>query len=109
MNVAEKFLIDGLRRKDAHALEKVIDKYGKQVHWLVKKIVGNCNDIEECVSDVFLYIWNNIDKYDSKKAGFRTWILIVSRYKALDFKRKSKSDEDIITFVMHCILFTAPR
>lgn len=82
------------RDKDKQALAEAMDEYGPDVLRLVKRILGGCGraeDAEECVSDVFLAAWNNIGQYDPERASFRTWILILAKYKALDLRRKLQS------------------
>ncbi|WP_342476726.1 sigma-70 family RNA polymerase sigma factor [Paenibacillus sp. FSL H7-0350] len=78
-------------RGDKQALADAMDYYGTDVLRLVKRILGGCGraeDAEECVSDVFLAAWNNIGQYDPDRASFRTWILILAKYKALNLRRK---------------------
>lgn len=79
------------RDQDKQALAEAMDDYGTDVLRLVKRILAGCGraeDAEECVSDVFLAAWNNIERYDPERASFRTWILILAKYKALDLRRK---------------------
>ncbi|UJF31488.1 sigma-70 family RNA polymerase sigma factor [Paenibacillus hexagrammi] len=49
---------------------------------------GSAEDVEECVSDVFLAAWHSIESYEESRASFRTWLLVLSKYKALDLSRK---------------------
>lgn len=77
--------------KDKQALAEAMNEYGTDVLRLVKRILAGCGraeDAEECVSDVFLAAWNHIGQYDPERASFRTWILILAKYKALDLRRK---------------------
>lgn len=79
------------RDKDKLALAEAMDEYGTDVLRLVKRILAGCGraeDADECVSDVFLAAWNDIGRYDPERASFRTWILILAKYKALDLRRK---------------------
>lgn len=56
------------------------------------KDIGSREDIEECVSDIFVGVWNNIDKYNGEVTTFKTWFCAVCRYKAIDYRRKLKSN-----------------
>ncbi|MBC8080224.1 MAG: sigma-70 family RNA polymerase sigma factor [Gorillibacterium sp.] len=65
--------------------------YGNSVYGLVNRIIagaGRTEDIEECVSDVFLAAWRRIDHYDMEKGSLKTWILLLTKYMALDARRK---------------------
>ena len=46
--------------------------------------------IEECISDVFVSVWNNIDKFKGDYNNFKNWIAGISKYKAVDYYRKER-------------------
>ena len=43
---------------------------------------------EECISDVFLAVWNHASSYMPERNPFANWIAGVARIKALDYKRR---------------------
>lgn len=91
MNGDDQHLVDALRQRLPSALEQLMDRYGSGVYGLVNRIMagaGNAEDVEECVSDVFVAAWRRIDEYDSVKGSLRTWLLILAKYAALDARRK---------------------
>ncbi|NOU98806.1 sigma-70 family RNA polymerase sigma factor [Paenibacillus planticolens] len=91
MNEDDQHLANALRRRLPSALEGLMDRYGNGVYGLVNRILagaGQTEDVEECVSDVFLAAWRRIDEYDEEKGSFRTWLLILAKYSALDARRK---------------------
>lgn len=47
------------------------------------QIVGNREDAEEIVTDTFLEVWRNADKYAGESRAL-TWMLGIARHKALD-------------------------
>lgn len=78
-----------MKIKNDKSLFYVINNYG----WIVKSIVMKelsilPNYYEECINDIFLSIWNNIDRYDDTKSSFKNWIGAISKYKCIDYKRK---------------------
>lgn len=79
------------RCREKEALAEAIDHFGLSIQRLVNRIlagVGLAEDVEECVSDVFLAAWNSIDQYDEHRGSFQTWLMILAKYKALDLRRK---------------------
>lgn len=83
--------------RDKRALEEAIDVFGPSVHSLVKRIlagVGSLEDAEECASDVFLTAWHSIERYEAARASFRTWLLLIAKYKSLDVRRKLLRRQD---------------
>lgn len=70
-------------------MEMLIDNYRGIITSVVRKHLGVLiNYEEECVSDVFLSIWDNIKSFDRNKNNFKNWICAISKYKAIDYKRK---------------------
>lgn len=86
----EKKMIRKIRKKDTKGLDYTITVYSKKVYFLVNKIIGiyGKEEVEECVSDVFFSIWNDIEQYDEKRGEFSSFIFMKTKYKALDYKRK---------------------
>ena len=83
--------MNALRSQSPLALEQLMDRYGNSVYGLISRILSGFareEDIEECVSDVFLEAWSRIERFDAEKGSLRTWVLLLSKYKALDVRRK---------------------
>lgn len=87
----ELYLYNGLKTGNPEALEDIINKYGSCVFKLVSRIMagtGTRADIEECCSDTFLAVWHKRKQYNPQKSFLRTWVLVLARYTALDYRRK---------------------
>ena len=85
-----------LNNKNEQALEYVIDKYSAIVNGVVRKVLlplENVGLIEECIYDVFLSVWNNIEKFKGDKDKFKNWIAGISKYKAIDYYRKYNNEK----------------
>ncbi|MDD7795874.1 sigma-70 family RNA polymerase sigma factor [Clostridium sp. 'White wine YQ'] len=91
-NVNEEKLIKGILRKDKECLSKLMNIYGNLVYYIAKNILKEAHEkecIEECYNDVFTAIWFNIDCFNKEKGSFKSWLISVTKYKALDIKRKN--------------------
>ncbi len=91
MNLNDLQIVKNIKKGDTKTYEYIVEKYSKQMYYLAYNILHiNCTkeDIEECVSDAFLEAWLNIDKFDFKRGAFKTWLFILTKYKALEYKRK---------------------
>jgi RNA polymerase sigma-70 factor, ECF subfamily len=72
-------------------IEKLMDLYMGSVYGVAKSIlmnIGSEQDIEECVQDVFIEAWNNIDRFNESRGSMKTWLLILCKYKALNIKKE---------------------
>jgi len=86
------YLVQGIKSKDKNSLCKLMENYGKLVIYISSKILTNSYEkefIDECYNDVFTTIWFNIECFNEEKGCFRNWLISITKYKALDIKRKN--------------------
>ena len=78
-------------------MEHTIDKYSKLVWYIIATVlnsIAHVEDIEECVADVFVYLWQNSDKFNAERGSLKSWLVVVAKSKAVDrFRIISKSRE----------------
>lgn len=89
--INEKNFIQKLRGNDTDALQYIIDNFTPLIFAICKNITGeygSLEDVEECVSDIFVFLWENNHKYSEEKSNFKTWISVIAKYRSLDFRRK---------------------
>lgn len=89
MKVTEQNFLYLLRRKKEKALLYVIEHYG----WVIKTVLARQlvhlpDGKEECQNDVLFAIWKHADQYDEKRGSFENWIAGITRFCAIDYKRK---------------------
>lgn len=77
--------------KKAHSL--LIEEYGGYVYAVViDKLRGLCSseEIEDCVSDVFVELFTNIKNFDSTKGTLKSYISVIAKRTAINaFNRVS--------------------
>lgn len=78
-----------IKSKNDKGMELLINEYAPLIKAIVRKHLYNLPQYhEECVNDVYLGIWNNIVSFNKEKNIFKNWIAAISKYKAIDYKRK---------------------
>lgn len=98
MEYSEFELVRGIINQDEDAYEYMVCKYAKIIFCLAYNILSGSHskeDIEECVADVFLDAWIKISEFDEERANFRSWLLILTKYKALSYRRR-KSPSNVV-------------
>lgn len=91
MKINDDNFILQLKSGDERALQYVIDKYGGLVKSIIRKhLYSEAQEMffDECIDDVFLAIWNNIDCFNPDKSSIKNWIAGIARFKAIDYGRK---------------------
>lgn len=98
-------IINGIKSKDSKALCLTVNKYSKLLWHVCTRILRNAGspeDIEECVADVFVFLWENPCKYSPNRASLKSWLSFIAKNKAIDkFRTLTKRnelflDEDIV-------------
>ena len=88
MDITEDNYVVGLQAKNEKALKFFIEHDGWIVKSIVHKMMAKYPDKqEECMNDIFLAVWRNVDRYTGEKASFRTWLTAVARYQVLSHIR----------------------
>lgn len=81
----------GLVARNQHALEALIARYAREITYFVRTLlegIGTAQDVEECVSDLFVAAWKEIGDFDPARGAFRTWLTMRAKYLALDLRRQ---------------------
>ena len=94
----DKLIIKNIKRKKECGLEMFIDKYGGFIKAIIRKKLYDYNSSEdECLDDILLGIWDNIERFDESKGSFKNWVMSVSRYKIIDYNRRYISNLNKVT------------
>lgn len=91
MHKDKNSFIKQIKNKNPKGLDFIVNNYSNLVFKITHSVLNSSfhsHHIEECVNDVFLSVWNNIDSFDENKGNFKKWISAISKYKAIDYKRK---------------------
>ena len=84
-------LVQRLHERDPEALETLISRYSREIFYFIRLVldgVGVAQDAEECVNDLFVAVWQEIDSFDSGRGTLRTWLTMRAKYIALDRRRQ---------------------
>jgi RNA polymerase sigma factor (sigma-70 family) len=88
---SDEDLIRGLQERDRDALETLISLYAREIFYFIRLVldgVGVVQDAEECVQDLFVTVWQEIDSFDPARGTLRTWLTMRAKYIALDRRRQ---------------------
>lgn len=77
-------IIQKVIAKDQPSFEILYDHYSPRVYGLILRMTSNKELVEEIMQEVFLKLWNNIDKYDPEKSKLFTWLYQITRNTTLN-------------------------
>ncbi len=82
------------------AFERLVEKYGEQLYWQVRRIVLSHDDANDVVQNVFMKAWQKLDSFN-EEAKVSTWLYRIALNESLDFVRRKKlqtvsADDDVV-------------
>ena len=75
--------------------ERVYLDYRDKVRRYISGKVRNIHDIEDLTSDVFVKVYEKLEKFDGEKASVSTWVYTITRNTVIDFCRTNKTCEEL--------------
>ena len=81
-------LLQAVASKDRTAFEEFYDATTERVLSLVSRITQQIDIAEEVVSDVYLQVWRQADRFDPARGNALAWLTVLCRSRALDTLRK---------------------
>lgn len=98
MKANEHNFVELIKRRREEGILYVMDTYGGLLHSIVRKRLYAAPDrMEECMNDIFLGIWKNIDSFDESRGSFVNWAAGVARLEAIDTLRKIQRESRVQT------------
>ena len=80
-------MITAIKNRSEAAINEVITKYSKllwSIAGAVLNNIGSTQDVEECVADTFIYLWEHPEKYNPQRGKLKTWLSIIARTQAVN-------------------------
>ncbi len=79
-----------LRSDPDRGIRELLYTHGGLVYYTVRRILRGYpeDDVEECVSDVFLYLYEHRERLDLDDGAMKTYLVKTATHRALDHQRK---------------------
>ena len=80
-----------LLKKDLNVFDYIMDNYNKLLWLVIGNILGKAGtpeDVEDCISDVYIKLLENPKLYDYKKGSLKSFLVRVGKNLAIDRYRK---------------------
>lgn len=87
-----------IKEKHRPALEELYDRYIKLVYSFILKSTRDQEKTRVIVQLVFTRLWTTEYGYNPEKGQFVNWLLTITRNITIDYHRKEKRDNALISF-----------
>jgi RNA polymerase sigma-70 factor (ECF subfamily) len=98
---SDAILVSRIAIGDKLAMQALFARHRTLVYRWLLRFVGNETNAEDLLSDVFLDVWRQADRFEGR-SSVSTWLISIARFKALSARRRrteAESDEKIQTTV----------
>lgn len=77
-------------------LQSVRDEYAGALLVFAYRAIGNRQDAEDVVQEVFLRAWRSADRFDSDRAAVSTWLFTIARNVVIDHRRRQQARPRVV-------------
>ena len=88
---ADEALIGRIARGDRLAMQVLFARHHVRVYRFVLRLLRDEMAAEDIISDVFLDVWRQANRFEGRSA-VSTWLIAIARFKALSQLRKRRED-----------------
>lgn len=81
-------LMRRVRERDERALEELVRRFERPLYSLAYRVAGSDRFAEDVVQEVFVTVWRDADRYDPARGAVSSWLLTITRFKAIDTLRR---------------------
>jgi RNA polymerase sigma-70 factor, ECF subfamily len=85
-------LVSRIAAGDKLAMQALFARHRTLVYRWLLRFVGNETNAEDLLSDVFLDVWRQADRFEGR-SSVSTWLISIARFKALSARRRRTDAE----------------
>jgi RNA polymerase sigma-70 factor (ECF subfamily) len=90
MPSSDAMLVERLPRdRSGDELRELYRRYAGELFGFAASALGDREQAEEVVQDVFAQLWRHADEYDQRRASVRTWLYAIARNRIVDAHRRA--------------------
>lgn len=77
-------LVQAVADGDGDALGELYDRFSPLLLALGRRILGDAEEAEDVVQETFVHLWRRATRYDPQKSSVSTFLVLVTRSRAID-------------------------
>lgn len=92
MEQENKWIRDVQRHGTRQAADQLVRAYYDEIYRFAYRQIGHREDAMDLTQTIFLAMFRALPTFDHRKASFRTWLYRIAVHKAVDARRRVRSD-----------------
>ena len=108
---AEAQLVAEIAKGSSEALAALYERYAGMLLGLANKVLRDSGEAEEVLQETLLEVWRQASRYDPSRSSVSTWLVLITRSRAIDRFRNRKMVRKTVTAVEHgrCGAYASPE
>lgn len=94
-------LVEGIVARRSEALAGLYDRYSPLLMALASRVLGDTAEAEEVLQEAFLQVWNQAARYDPARSSVSTWLVLITRSRAIDRLRNLRVVQRTVNAAQH--------
>jgi RNA polymerase sigma-70 factor (ECF subfamily) len=82
--LGDEELMQRLHHRDTRAFEAIFDRYGDLVYSTALRVLRDPHLAEDVSQEIFVRLWRKPESYVAERGRFLTWLISVTRNRAVD-------------------------
>lgn len=92
MTDSESDLVERCRQGEEQAWRELVVRHTRKVFGLAYRFVGRVDEAEDLTQDIFVRVYQSLDRYRDTEGAFSTWLMTVARNIAIDHYRRRREE-----------------
>ena len=89
---ADMDAIERVLAGDLSAFEELVARYERPIRSMVQHLTNNHETSQDVAQDAFIAAFRNLERFDSARSKFSTWLFAIARNRSLNLRRKSNRE-----------------
>lgn len=85
-------LLQRCRKGDQKAWRELVGQHTRRVFGLAYRFVGRVDEAEDLTQEVFVKVYQSLDRYRQSEGAFTTWLTTVARNQLIDHYRRRRAE-----------------
>jgi len=95
--LADADLVRRIAAGDSLALGELYDRFCGLLLTLSRRVLHDTGDAEEVLQEVFVQVWKQAGRYDTRRSSVSTWLVLITRSRSIDRLRSRQVKDRTLT------------
>jgi len=95
----DRTLVSEMADGRQEAMAELYDRFAPMLLGLARKVLKSQEDAEEVLQEALVHAWNRAAQYDASRSSVSTWLVMITRSRAIDRLRSRKVSDRTVAEV----------